>query len=170
MDEKEIVQWLIDNQTRGAAFAFCPKEVQDWIQDNYKKYPILNLSLNKVPLDDSVTDWQIPALPLQFKLPTHKSWVDFEIDGDGVFIINPAEFGGYGATKAFMWWEYLEVLKHMEYGFTNFGGWQYPNENRQWHTAPQIREGHDSHCYLSTYCETNNTEPAFPVRIRFWRE
>jgi hypothetical protein len=168
MNEKEIVQWLIDNQTRGAAFAFCPKEVQDWINDNYKKYPILNLSLNKVPLDDSVTDWQIPALPLQFRLPAHKSWVEFEIDGDGVFIINPAEFGGYGATKAFMWWEYLEVLKHMEYGLTNFGGWQY-EDSKRWYLSPAVKLHSD---LWNSYVieESEDATSVIPVKIRFWRE
>lgn len=167
MNEKEIVQWLIDNQTRGAAFAFCPKEVQDWINDNYKKYPILNLSLNKVPLDDSVTDWQIPALPLQFRLPAHKSWVEFEIDEDGVFTVKPEDFGGHGAVKGFMWWEYLEVLKHMEYGFTNFGGWYFP-EVRKWYMTPQFSAAGTT--WIGDNGSMPDLKPAFPTAIRFWRE
>lgn len=174
MTEQEIVNILKENKNKGVADLFLPGEVSDWIAENLNNSNLLYL--------DSMGNWAyskdadfddydnvVFALPDMFDLPPkiQSGWVEFDINERGQFLVIFTQNLRY-YFNWFEWWRLLEKSIDYNYGFTAFGGWQYPN-SQYWFTTPEFRVGEIG--YVSAWDSTKQEpKPAIPIKIRFWRE
>ena len=169
MTEQEIVKYLKDNKSKGVAFAFMPKEVQDWVNDASRKivYLIFKSGLwEDLPIEATANEEDVFALPDSFQIQQEKKdgWVEFEIKS-GVFDYD---------DRVFDWWDWGCFLNYCKGfntdDFTSFGGWQY-EDSKRWYLAPAVKLN-DGDLWNSYFVigESQDATPVIPVKIRFWRE
>ena len=169
MEEKEIIELLKDNKTKGIAFKFLPEEVQDWIGNHKRECVILNSngvwnSTKDYLSDDSDIDaFCVFCLLESFTLPKKErgGWVEFEVNEYGIFAIRDGEL-----DCLYNWWDWGEALKCNSYEYSNFGGWQYEGD-MYWYTDPRVLS--DDGSYDDQYEDRDGAKPITPKKIRFWR-
>lgn len=176
MTENEIINILKENKARGVAYMFLLEDVWDWIEENFKDPKLMYLapdgkweSFSKTGSNE-YDDYNnvIFALPDDYKKESKGEWVEFEIDKNGQFIVEFCKGSLDYCYDWFNWWKLLEKSKEYDYGFTAFGGWQYQN-CKAWFMQPMLfQEDH----YITNEFENEpfKTEPAIPIKIRFWRK
>lgn len=176
MNEQEIVSYLKANRNQGIAYPFYPDAVKEWIDNHW--YVIIEYRYNLISNfyhwvkhhdnEPAVASNDVYALPEDFELPPkpqkpQSGWVEFEIKS-GVFTYD---------GRCFDWWDWGCFLNYCKGcntdNFTDFGGWQYEGF-LSWYMQPMLR-GKGNKKELRNY-EDNHEEstPAIPVKIRFWRE
>lgn len=167
MTEQEIVEYLKNNRTKGVAFGFMPEEVKEWCSKNDSNLVYYSVNGTWFSGDNrSIFDMnEIVALPdsFQIKQEPQSGWVEFEIKS-GVFDYD---------DRCFDWWDWGCFLNYCKGcntdNFTDFGGWQYEGF-LSWYMQPMLC-GKGNKKELRNY-EDNHEEstPAIPVKIRFWRK
>ena len=173
MTEKEVVDFLRNNRTKGVAFLFLPEDVHDWIHEHFDDPNLFYL--------DSMGKWQyfkdtnfnnydnvVFALPDTFYPQKPKGgWEEFEIDQRGNFHCFKDDDMHY-----FFWANWGIFLKAFSDEYTAFGGWQYPNCGA-WYMNPKmlLSDAIDTH-YADVLFQGEPAKcmPATPCKIRFWRE
>lgn len=167
MTEKEVVDFLRNNRTKGVAFLFLPEDVRDWIHEHFDDPNLFHL--------DSMGKWQyfkdtdfddydnvVFALPDTFYPQPKGGWDEYDIK-DGRF---------YEETRGlfYAWHEWSKCMSDNP-RFTAFGGWQYPN-CEAWYMNPKIllSDAIDTH-YADVLFQGEPAEcmPAIPCKIRFWK-
>ena len=176
MYEKEIIEFLKSNKTKGIAFKFLPEEVQEWIKNHWQDCAILTaggawdttrhyLTNESFGLDsDFDFDDGNRAFYVFCLLASYKLWelVEFEIDDDGFFY----PYMGEDDDSSYMWCHYIELMAN-DNDFI-FAGLQYPDA-AAWFMGPCIR--FEGGSYASTsYHPDSELQPAIPKKIRFWRK
>ena len=169
MEEKEIIEFLKSNKTKGIAFKFLPEEVQDWIGNHKRECVILNSSgvwnsTKDYLSDDSDIDaFCVFCLLESFTLPKKEKgeWVEFGVNEYGIFAIRDGEL-----DCLYNWWDWGEALKCNSYEYSNFGGWQY-EEDGFWYMEPQLIDEEGDYRGMSNSME--KVTPIIPKKIRFWR-
>ena len=186
--EKNIVEYLKENKTKGIAFNFMPKEVRDWCcnRPNYfndflqykngawrDEYCFVNPSkdIPEMALEEII----ILALPENFELKQESKgrWVEFDIDKNGDFEICGIA-NDKNITVIYNWSHWDKPIrdnasKNFINGCCVFGGWQYKNNDR-WYLAPAIKLHDDLLWNSYVIKDSGEATPAIPVKIRFWRE
>lgn len=161
MNEKNIIQYLQANKRLGVAFAFMPKEVQEWARKNsmklccYTRQPIE--STYKWMLDGSykqIYQDELYALPDDFE--PEGCWVEYDIK-EGRF---------YEETHGifYAWHEWSKCMSDNP-RFTGFGGWLFDGDDG-WYTTPCIKECNNGS--LWNYIN-GEAKPVIPIKIRFWK-
>ena len=178
MKEKEIIEFLKSNKTKGIAFKFLPEEVQEWIENHWQVCAVLTAGgawdSTKHYLTDENYDFNFDDDNQAFyvfcllenytsKTNSEDGWIEFEIDENGRFTLETDDY-----IDDFGWYQWQEFLSnsHMEdLKFTAFGGWQYESDDR-WFTSPQLLCGDNfNNIDYGDICK-----PTIPKRIRFWRK
>ena len=180
MTENEIINILKENKTKGIAFGFMPKEVKEWCSKNDSNLVYYSVNGTWFSGDNrSIFDMnEIVALPDSFQIQQEKKggWVEFKIDGDGDFNLKDdgtestkdegRDFGFHWSA----WGEFLKCSINEKWHYTAFGGWKYPHSNA-WSMSPQVQLGRGAQNYSGYYSTglEDDTRPAIPTKIRFWR-
>lgn len=173
MTEKEIVEYLKENRTKGVGFAFLPEEVKEWCKNNSCK--LIYYQPNDLWNRNSAKEYlfvsnEIVALPEDFDLvpKSEGGWVEFEIIDNFFFCSDKKEH----PIWYFDWWDwqgFLTESSNSDLDYTAFGGWQYPN-NKGWHMCPQMLIDGEYASILLYRSVPSECKPAIPTKIRFWRE
>lgn len=173
MTEKEIVEYLKNNRTKGVAFGFMPEEVQLWVRNLVHIRQCIRFedeewkTLFTTNIWDKCDYSQILALPEDFELAeeTEVGWFEYEIDKNGNFYSADAddEDGRY-----YHWSEWNTCLANNKDNLIGFGGWQYEN-SYSWYMTPQIKS-FDAYSCFAAPGDKIPPKPAIPTKIRFWRE
>lgn len=167
MTEKEIVEYLKENRTKGVAFGFMPEEVQLWVRELGHIRQCIRFEAEKWKTLFTTNIWdkcdysQILALPEDFELEEKSKgeWIECEINKNECFLFNDGHY--------YHWSEWNTCLTQNHDWLKAFGGWQYPN-SKAWFMVPQLAFGDTfSSCQGS---QVNEAQPAIPTKIRFWRE
>lgn len=190
MTEKEIVEYLKENRTKGVAFGFMPEEVQKWaiknlndielykaddtFDDDFELVDINGGDLTTIRSEKgylSVFSNIVLTLRPDFE-PEEKSqggWVEFDITDKGLFFLEYTDRGGSNVSHRFYWHQWSQFLEYCdidELKYTVFGGWQYKDCDA-WFLTPQIAmQGH----FYNLCTKDDEPKPAIPTKIRFWRE
>ena len=170
MTEKEIVEYLKNNRTKGIGFIFMPREVRKWITSNKSKLDFYDSTVNNW-VNASNFNIHYPviySLPEDFKFeekPQEGGWFEYKIDKNGNFYSADADDkdGHY-----YHWSEWNTCLANNKDNLIGFGGWQYEN-SYSWYMTPQIKSFDTYSCFTAPGDEIP-PKPAIPTKIRFWRE
>lgn len=177
MTEKEIVEYLKNNRTKGVAFGFMPEEVQLWVRELGHIRQCIRFEAEEWKTLFTTNIWdkcdysQILALPEDFELEekSEGGWVEFDITDKGLFFLEYTDRGGSNVSHRFYWHQWSQFLEYCdldELKYTVFGGWQYKDCDA-WFLTPQIAmQGH----FYNLCTKDDDPKPAIPTKIRFWRE
>lgn len=171
MTEKEIVDYLKENRTKGVAFGFMPKEVRNWCKKNILDINFYNQDegwktiLNPQP---EILKTDIFSLPEDFKFESkpQSGWFEYEIDKNGNFYSADADDKD---GRYYHWSEWNTCLANNKDNLIGFGGWQYPN-NKGWYMSPLMLIDGEYSSVFWYISEPSECKPAIPSKIRFWRE
>lgn len=180
MTENEIIESLKENKKKGIGYRFLPEEVQKWIYENFYKKILVYFDYQGewVSIDETnlinTSNYQnhIFSLSEDFELKEKPQgeWVEFKINKIGRFTDYNVDDDDHQISFSFGWhqWsEFLECSYEHCFGYTTFGGWQYKNCKAWFMQAMLYQEDH----YVTSEFEKEpfKTEPAIPIKIRFWR-
>jgi len=180
MTEQEIVSYLKENKDKGIASGFLPEDVRAWAFiapiSIFRFFDGKEWIKSEKPF---IRYNDIICLPDNYEAKKEQKgeWVDFDINKNGDFEISGIE-NDKNITIIYNWTQWDKPIrdnasKNFINGCCAFGGWQYPDSS-YWSTYPQVKQGQGNN-YSSYYCEKEQgedyqTNPAIPVKIRFWRE
>ena len=176
MTEKEVVDYLKENRTKGVAYAFMPEEVKNFCRETNSSKFIGYQNIKgwiRVSQEYDFKGDDIIALPKDFELKEKPKggWVEIDIEDDGKFRIDDEEERSAPARETYNWFDWQDFLKDSRFyrrDFTAFGGWQYKN-CKAWFLQPMLSQ-EDTYIHSEFEGETYDCKPAIPVKIRFWRE
>ena len=179
MEEKEIIEFLKGNKTKGIAFKFLPEEVQEWIKNHWQDCAILTAGgawdttrhyltdeNSDFDFDDGNRAFYVFCLLASYIQPESSgSWVEFVITDNAFICSDEKEHDRWH----YFWWEWQAFLTESDnsaLGYIAFGGWQYEDDGT-WFTTPQLFA---QECFTTLVDYDEICKPAIPKRIRFWRE
>ena len=194
MTEKEIVEYLKNNRTKGIAFGFMPEEVQKWaiknlndielykadntFDDDFELVDINGGDLTSIRSEKgylSVFSDIVLTLRPDFELEEKPEggWVEFEMVNNCLFFLKYTNKGGSNVSRSFLWHQWSNFLEYCDLNnlsFTTFGGWLYQASSGEdrWCMSPQIEDPENflgSESSIDEICK-----PLIPKKIRFWRE
>ena len=164
MTENEIIEFLKDNMKKGMCYEFFDDKIKDWCCRNFKKLLILdrNGKWNNISTTiESILFYANDIIALPEDKEVEGEWVEFEIRDDGYFSSD------IGLHLWFDWQKFLKFCYNQDIGFIAFGGYQYKNCKAWFMQAMLFQE--DRYVTNEFEKEPFKTEPAIPVKIRFWR-
>lgn len=159
MTEKEIIQYLKDNKTKGIAFGFMPDEIQDWCRHNQKYLFFGSIegiwkSVKKHP--EVLYKYSVICILTDLEI----EYEDFEIDDEGYFNFNDDNY---------FWCCWNEFLHDYKDEFVGFGGYQYTDCD-DWFMSPRILYNDRllEH-YKKMEMDGKKVKPIIPIKIRFFK-
>jgi hypothetical protein len=180
MTEKEKVEYLKENKTKGIAYLFLPQDVWDWIGENFNNPSLVYLAPNGKWEQFSKTDFDdydniVFALPDDYEAKEEPKgeWVEFDIDPKSKdFLVDVEKENSNDCNEYYFWFEVERFLRDSidnDRGYTAFGGWQYEGSKR-WYLAPVVKLKDSDYWNSYVIKESGEAKPTIPVKIRFWRE
>ena len=177
MNQKEIIQYLKDNQRMGISFGFMPEEVREWVK--HKSSDIFKIYKGDTGFEFDVKiktadDWysignehyiinniDVIALPENYQI-TDGEWEIFNIKDGNFYEPQRGVF--------YAWHEWSKFMSDNPC-YTNFGGWKYKEENGTlWFTTPQVYDNVGKKLATWSCVDVDAYKPATPIEIRFWKD
>lgn len=174
MTEQEIISYLKENRKKGTAFAFMPEDVQKWCEEHCDETIFHIFSDTWLTLKSTIfcEPQGIYCLPTAYKPEPEfePDWEEFPIDTEGFFCVRKGVDSIY-----YHWWQWTKFLDENYVRYNDFGGWVYeaPLSNGEKTevlvTSPRILERSKDLSSLIILNGKNESKPAYPTKILFWR-
>lgn len=172
MTEQEIVNYLKENKNKGVAFSFMPQEVRDWCEDHKNNTIFCAYWQNGwcEGIDINCYAHEVYALPDDYEMAEFEPhWEEFPINKDGMFFMISDKVYHY------YWWNWIDFLNCHHDEYNDFGGWVYESPHSDGEkveflvTSPHILERNKDLSAFIVLNGKNETRPAYPTKILFWR-